>query len=115
MSAYYPWPPICPHCGKDMLLCRTDARGFCQSALLVYECGRCQVWYTCGEPETEDEGAVLAAQMSVRPRRLRRKDWSALSMELRSYFTNLVKDSEHGSEAMFDHVISILERNSAVG
>lgn len=114
MSAHHPWPPICPHCGKGMVLSRADARGYGQSVLHVYECLSCQVWYTCGEPETDDEGAVITAPRPIQPRRLCRRDWSAISIKLRSYFTNLVKGYERDSEALFDRVISIVEQNRAI-
>lgn len=44
-------PPVCPNCGRAMLLKRVDDRAYGRIALHTFECIVCQVWYTRGEPE----------------------------------------------------------------
>lgn len=45
------------------------------------------------------------ALIPLQPRKLRPNDWTAIRLELRGYFSDLVKLSEAGAEASLDRAI----------
>ena len=81
----------------------------------IFERRPCQDWQARAFPKMR-EGAVMAivddTSIPLQPRKLRRNDWTTIRIELRGYFSDLVKLSEAGAEAALDRAI---ERRQSLG